>query len=216
MDTRNWTRIGGVAGIIFAILVGLGGILAGSPPALGSAAKDVAHHFAANQERVAYVLGAALPTFFAPWFFGALAVALWNRSQDRIVVVVATIAITTTGALVTAVNVITGGPLVYDGSQIGDAARALNDAHITGQAGIGLIFASAVLAYGVVLSRMAGLWRWLGYLALLNVVVEVIAFVYSWGGSSGPLGLIGLLVFLLWSLLTGATMVARAADATGN
>lgn len=213
--STNLVRFGGIAGVIFAVLIAVGAFaVGGSPPEISATGKDILGYYTSSNARLSYVAGAALPTVFAALFFSTLTLRLWAREADRGWTLFAFSSAIITGAVATASGILVWGPLTY-GHVDETTAQALNAAQQTSEVGIGLLVLTILIAYGVVQYRVGSLTRWLGYLAFLTAVFEAIAFIASFtDGSPGMLGLPGLLGFLLWTLLTGALQATGRTEPT--
>jgi hypothetical protein len=213
--SRNLVRFGGIAGVIFAVLIAIGAFATGGPPPdISAAGSDVIRYYSSSAGKLAYTVGGALPTPFAAFFFATVTLRLWGRVADRGWLLIAFSASAITGAVATAGNIVVWGPLAY-GSLDAATAHGLNAALATGHVGVGLMILTTVLAYGVVQSRIAGFPRWLGYLGLLTAVLEAVSFLSSVSnGAPGIVGFVALLAFLLWSLLTGAEQAAKGEATT--
>jgi hypothetical protein len=215
-ESSTWIRVGGVCGIIFVILV-LVMVFAGGgpPPAVDASGKDVAAHFAGGRAKVAY--GAAVMAApFVPWFFTTLTLVLWTRTRDRAYAATGLVAITLNWAILTAGLVIVRSALVY-GQLDESTAHAFNVASYHESDGAVIAGAAAILAYGIVQARMAGLWRWVGYLAFLVALLDAITFLTS--VSNGPaksVGLFGFIAFLLWVLLTAILQIWQGPGVARN
>jgi hypothetical protein len=211
-ESSTWIRVGGVCGIVFPLLV-LVMVFAGGgpPPAVDASGKDVAAHFAGGGAKVAYA-AVVMATPFVPWFFTTLTLVLWTRTRDRAYAAIGLVAITLTWAIVTAGGVDVRSALVY-GQLDESTAHAFNVASYHGSDGIVVGTLAATIAYGIVQARMAGLWRWVGYLGFLVALLDAITFLTS--VSNGPaksVGLFAFLGFILWILLTAILQVWRGPE----
>lgn len=206
-ESSTWIRVGGACGIIFVILV-LVMVFAGGgpPPAVNASGKDVAAHFAGGSAKVAY--GASVMTAaFVPWFFTTLTLVLWTRTRDRAYAATGLVAITLGWSILTAGLVLVHSALVY-GQLDESTAHAFNVASYHESDGAQLGAVAATIAYGIVQARMAGLWRWVGYLAFLTALLDAITVLTSVSnGPSKTIGLFGFIVFLLWILLTSILQI---------
>jgi hypothetical protein len=208
-ESSTWIRVGGVCGIIFVILVLVMVFTRGGPPpAIDASGKDVAAHFAGGGAKVAY--GAAVMTAaFVPWFFTTLTLVLWSRTRDRAYAAIGLVAITLAWAILVSGLVLVHSALVY-GQLDESTAHAFNVASYHESDGAQLGTVAATIAYGIVQARMAGLWRWVGYLAFLTALLDVITVLTSVSnGPSKNIGLFGFIAFLLWILLTAILQIWR-------
>jgi hypothetical protein len=208
-ESSTWIRVGGVCGIVFAILplvMLFAGI--GPPPDISASGKVIASHFGGGGAKVAY--GAAvLATPFGVWFFTTLTLLLWTRTSDRAYAAIGLVAGALTGAVLMATLVVVRGALVY-GQLDESTAHAFNVASYHASDGVILGILAATVAYGIVQARMPGLWRWVGYLAFLTALLDAITFLTS--VSNGPaksVALFGFLAFLLWVVLTAILQIWR-------
>jgi hypothetical protein len=206
-ESSTWIRVGGICGIIFVILV-LVMVFAGGgpPPAVNASGKDVAAHFGAGGAKVAYA--ASITTVvFVPWFFTTLTLVLWTRTRDRAYTAIGLVASTLAWAILASGLVLVHSALVY-GQLDESTAHAFNVASYHESDGAQLGTVAATIAYGIVQSRMSGLWRWVGYVAFLTALLDAITvFTSVSNGPSKSIGLFGFIAFLLWILLTAILQI---------
>lgn len=198
----RWSRWAPLTGVVFVILVVLGGpILAGNAPGSKATGAQVISFFEAHRsrERASAVL---LTLAFIVFLFFASSVRAYLR---RTPVVEGLAAVVLAGAAVLVAGQTAGSGVIFALSDAPTrlspgAAQALNllsnDMVLTSSAG----FCVFALASGLAILRGASLPRWLGWVAILIGVVVVT-----------PAEFVAVLMLAVWIIIVSVLIVRRDA-----
>lgn len=211
----SWRRIGGIAGIVFGLGMGVFFVLSADAPTLNDPIGDIRDYFA--DATTYFILAWFSALFFVLAFLlfaSALRSILAGNDGDAGMWARASFA----GAVAT---VAIGGVATVFWS-----ALALNGADDFSDEIVRALMSLDALAYGtimpwglalfltgasVVILRTGALWRWLGWFGLAIALVMLIGMFWVIDGDpEGPLSVlvwIGISAMLLWSLLTGVAMI---------
>jgi uncharacterized membrane protein YkgB len=186
MDNRAWERYGALGGVWFVVLVVIGGILAGTPPARSDPAADIMKYYTDHDSglQVGAFLG-ALGVIGLVWWFGTL----WRSMADaeggtpRVSIIAlvgflisgftAVMAFTVDAGTAAAIDVAgENSKIFFQISNIAFGFSALGDVILTAAVG-GLILRTGFLP------------KWVGYLSYLVVVLGLIGTVSIANDASG-------------------------------
>ncbi len=214
--TPTSQKIGGITGIVFAVLLALD-LFAGSWPEFTDPIADIRTFFVDNATTLLVVgwAEALLMTFVFLFFAACLRDTLaWSETVPtefpRLTfaggIVAASIAITAT---IPTMAVVVSGAVVDDG--------ILRFVMYMDAVAYGLVFAVgfALMAFAasVVIIRTGALARWLGWLGLTSAAALVIGGLWIVSGEvTGPFAIVeytGLMLWLVWALAVGIDMVRR-------
>ena len=216
--TERTVRWGGVAAIVFVVLILITAFSAGEPPAADDAVDKVRDYSVDHRGALlaSNLIGlAAIP--FIIWFAVVLREVL-RRDPTTDALGLASLA----GLLVTAAMALAGGavatsPVYVDGvaDELGDdALRIVFEAQTllfaATSAGIVLFSLTAALA----IRRTGALPAYTMWLALLATVGNVVTLFSTASAGAAMLGFAGLLTFVLFVLVTGITMATGKATPT--
>ncbi len=217
--TPTSQKIGGIAGIVFTLLLALD-IFGGSWPVYTDPIADIRAFFVDSATTVLVVSWAeALLMTFVLLFFGACLrdTLAWSETVPtefpRLTFVGAIVsAVLAIAAAVPTVAVALAGAAVDDG--------ILRFVMYTDVVAYGFVFAFgfALMAFAasVVILRTGALARWLGWLGSASAAALVIGGLWIVSGDeSGVLaivGYVGLALWLVWALGVGVDMVRRSAN----
>jgi hypothetical protein len=198
----RWGRFAPLTGVLFVILVVIGGpVLEGSGPGAGAGGARVIAFYAAHRERERIGVVVLAFAFAAFLFFAAALRARWRRDDDVEGIATAMLA----AATVVAVGLTVSGGL---GFALTDAPRALapasaqtlnllaNDMVVTSAVG----FLAFGITAGISILRVDNLPSWSGWFAIAIGILFVIP----------PIEFVGFLLLLLWALLVSVLTVRRA------
>ncbi len=217
--TERTVRWGGVAAIVFVVLILITAFSAGEPPAADDPIDKIRDYFVDHRSALlaSNLIGlAAIP--FIIWFAVVLREVL-RRDPTTNALGLASLA----GLLVTASMALAGGavaasPVYVDGVADklgGDTLRIVFEAQsllfAATSAGIVLFSSTAALA----IRRTEALPAYTMWLALLATLGNVVTLFSTASASAAMLGFAGLLSFALFVLVTGITMaIGKATPAT--
>jgi hypothetical protein len=200
MQSMNARRLAGVAGIIFVVLTMVGNFMAPAPPAVDETGAEWLDYLTDNRGRLLAgwalaLLGSLFAVFFASGIWRAL------RNTEGEGGVVATGAIL--GLIIGATVIAAGGGLFYGAAYQADFGLEAADARLLVLTSYFVFlaapapFAAYSLGAGWLMSQGTGFGRYIGWLALLVGVINVLAtFSMARDGAFQPLGPVGLLSFL--------------------
>lgn len=208
--TDRALRWGGVAAIVFVVLILITVFSGGSPPAADDSADKIRSYMVDHRGAliVANFLGlVAIP--FVIWF----AVVLRDAARgDRMANALGTASLA--GLLVTAPMALAGGAIMAGGLYVDGAADKFSDDTIRivfetqtllfGATSAGLVL--FMLATALLIRRTAVLPPYVMWLALLGVVGNLVAMISVVSAGAAMLALFGVLSFALFLLVAGITM----------
>ena len=216
MNDRNWERLGGASGAIFAVLLLVGIIPGGVPPAFGTDSKGVVDYFTGHQAglQATFFAGNVLPTVLGTLFSSVIFVSIWRAERSaRVGAVLGLIGAATIGAFAAALSIV-WSILVYDAGRLGTStalASVLYDGTV--EAGAASIFIEGLVAFGfgMALARLSGGWRGLGLagivIGLLNFAVGIVMFAAEF--KTGAFPLLGIGTFVIWTVAVGIALAIR-------
>ena len=216
MSDRNLERLGGLSGVVFAVLLLAGIIPGGVPPSFGTDSKGVVDYFTSHQGglQVTFFIGNVLPTVLGTLFSAVLFVTVWNSDKSaRWGATIGLVGAATIGAFAAALSII-WLILVYDAGRIGtDSALASVLYDGTVEAGAASIFIEGLVAFGfgMALARVSAGWRRVGLagvvIGLLNFAVGIVMFAATF--KTGAFPLLGIGTFVVWTVVVGAGLALR-------
>lgn len=211
-------RWGGVAGIVFVVLIVITIVIAGSPPA-GDDTVDKIREFMVDH-RTALLIGntiglAAVP--FLIWFFVVLREVLRGDMTAN-----ALGTATLSGVLLTASLAMAGGSVSVAAVHVDGAVTQLGDDSLRivysaqnllfGATSAGLVLLSITAALAI--RRTGALPIYTMWLALLATLGNLVAMATTLSAGAASVGFVGLGTFALFVLVTGITMaMGRATPA---
>ena len=216
MNDRNWERLGGVSGAVFAVLLLVGIIPGGVPPAFGTDSKGVVDYFTGHQAGLQFTFfaGNVLPSVLGVLFSSVIFVSIWRAERSaRGGAAVGLVASATIGAFAAALSIV-WSILVYDAGRLGTStaiASVLYDGTV--EAGAASIFIEGLMAFGfgMALARLSGGWRRIGIagvaIGLLNFVVGIAMFAADF--KTGAIPLLGIGTFVVWTVIVGIALAVR-------
>lgn len=216
MSQRTWERIGGAAGAAFAVLLLIGIVPGGMPPAFGTDAKGVVDYFTSHSSglQVTFFAGNVLPTVLGTIFSATLFMALWEANRSaRWAAVIGLVGAASIGAFAASISIV-WSILVYDAGHLGTStflASALYDGTVEADAASIFIEGLVALGFGIALATLPGAWRWIGRVGVvvgaLSFIVGIVMFAATF--ATGPLPLLGIGTFVIWIVVVGLTMAVR-------
>jgi hypothetical protein len=223
--TERTVRGGGVAGIVFVVLIMVTAFSAGEPPAADDAVDKMREYFVDHRSALlaSNLIGlVAVPFVF--WFAVVLRELLRGDSTTDALGVASLAGLVLTASMALAGGAVATSVVYVDGvadKLDGDTLRIVYEAQgllfAATSAGIVLFSLTAALA----IRRTAALPAYTMWLALLATLGNLLTMVSTAGAGASMLGFTGLLTFALFVLVTGITMalgkatpIAGAANAT--
>jgi uncharacterized protein YneF (UPF0154 family) len=216
----NWWRLGGVDGIIWAVLFIVGAIgLQGEPPVRGDSIESIRAYFIDDGTKYLvgdFIVGIGFVIFYLPyvialrWFLGSAegTPAIWSWMAFA------------GGALSVMLGFVSGifwsalALGLEDNPGLDDSTiRLMMDLNAVSFAGTMMAIALFVGSAGFVILRTGVLWRWLGGLGLLTAVLLLIG--AAWpieGDDEGTLAIAyyaGLPLTLLFVVISSVGMIMR-------
>ena len=216
--TERTVRWGGIAAIVFVVLILITAFSAGEPPAADDAIDKIREYFVDHRGALllSNLIGlAAIP--FIIWFAVVLREVL-RRDPTTNALGLASVA----GLLVTASMALAGGavaasPVYVDGvadTLGGDTLRIVFEAQslLFAATSAGIVLFSLTVALAI--RRTAALPAYTMWLALLAALGNVVTLFSTASAGAAMLGFAGLLTFALFVLVTGITMAIGKATPT--
>jgi hypothetical protein len=218
--TNQWWRLTGAAGIGWIVLFFLGAFfLQGDSPTDSDSIQDIRQYFADNATQ--YAVGDFLIAIGFIFFFLTFAVGLrWVLGPTEKGAPILSWLATIGAVSATIIGGLSGVPFgaltlaEKNGYQLDDStvrALVLLDAYAFNLLG----FAAALFvgAASAVMVRAGKAWTWLGTLGLISAVLMVAGAAWpidgdSMGAVAAP-GFIGMLLLLLWVIITSIALVVR-------
>jgi hypothetical protein len=213
-------RWGGVAGIVFVVLIVITIVSAGSPPA-GDDSADKIREFMVDK-RSALLIGNAIALFAVPfviWFFVVLREVLRGDVTTNALGTAAVL-----GVVLTAALAVVGGSmsvvLVYVNggvSQLGDdSVRIVYEAQnlLFEATSAGLVLMSVAVALAI--RRTGALPMYTMWLAGLATLANLVVMTTTLGAGAATIAFAGVATFALFVLVTGITMAMGKATPTAG
>jgi hypothetical protein len=217
MSEDAWPKVGASAGIVAAVLLILSFVFgpSGAPPGFDDSAREVQSFIRDNHGELQAQVALGLATLAAfAWFLGSVFYRLRAAERDARLSAVALV-----GGLVLVIGAAIGisaqAAAVYHADSLdANTVRGLWDLSVFGFLFFTVGFAVLAAASGALAIRTKVLPNWL---CVYTVLAAVYAFVVGVVGSfsetgvfspsDGVLGLIAFLVFIVWLLAMGVTLV---------
>jgi hypothetical protein len=199
MTDANWDRYGAAAGLIFVILILVGGFIAGSPPSYEDSAREIRQYFVDNDTALkvgGYLNGLAIFPFLI--FLGSV----WSRVR-RVGEDNRELATMLVGGAVIAASLVSVGTLITTATAIRIANIAPADAKLlyelagtaTDIAAFGVAVFVGATSVAALRARVFPAWvGWFGAALTLAWLVAGIAV----STDSDALSVLGFIVLLLW------------------
>jgi hypothetical protein len=217
MSEDVWPKVGASAGIVTAVLLILGFVFgpSGSPPAFDDSAREVQAFIQDNHGELQAQVALGFATLAAfTWFLGSVFYRLQAAERDARLSAVAL-----AGGIVLVIGATIGtcaqGAAVYHADSLdANTVRGLWDLSVFGFLFFAAGFAVLAGASGALAIRTNVLPDWLCFYSVLAAVYVFVVGVVgtfsetgAFSPSDGVLGLIALLVFIVWLLAMGVTLV---------
>jgi hypothetical protein len=199
MTDVNWDRYGAAAGLIFVILILVGGFIAGSPPSYEDSAREIRQYFVDNDTALkvgGYLNGLAIFPFLI--FLGSV----WSRVR-RVGEDNRELSTMLVGGAVIATSLVSVGTLITTATAIRIANIAPGDAKLlyelagtaTDMAAFGVAVFVGATSVAALRARVFPAWvGWFGAVLTLAWLVAGIAV----STDSDALSVLGFIVLLLW------------------
>ena len=223
---KSTIRVGGLAGILFVLLIAVPSFATGQPPDPGDPASKFLTYY--QDHRTAIVAATFLGTvgtFFAAFYLGGLVAAFRRLGGAPALIVAAVTGLIISGALATAGGLF-GAVAAYrvNRPQHVDAetVRALADAGAFSFTLIGLPLASFLAASALLMMKARFFPTWLAAFAGVAAALEAVgaAGVFADSGAFAPGGVLGLILGLLplaiFLLATSVVMFVRGDSLEGS
>ena len=215
----KWWRVGGVAGILFVIMVIVAAGLSGDTPTFDKPADEIRDWFADNGDQFLvgnFIFGLAFAFFFFPFLAGLRSLLGAAEGGPRVWSTVAFaggvswLALGAVVSLFWATLAFSFG-VVEQGDDV--PVKTLMYLDQVGTAVLTLPLIPLILGATLVSLRTRVLWRWLAAIAAVAIVFDVINGANTLSsdadGALGGVGFIGFLASALWILLVSVNMILK-------
>jgi hypothetical protein len=210
----SFRRLTGISGIIFIVLLVVGGALLGDQPLAGDDIDEVRDYLAddVNLHKTAFVLGLiVLP--FAVMFFAGLFTKLRDsdRAHDEGWAIAAVLGAVLLGASAGIGDTIFGTLLFRGGDGLDDPTlRALWDAQIIAYSSTGIALTALAVPVAVAVLRHKFWPAWYGLLSGLAAVAGALGVIGTVSDTNGGsiFGFIGFIGLAVWTLATSGLLLA--------
>jgi hypothetical protein len=207
----SWGRIPAIAGIVAIVLMAVGLVLAGSPPAIDASDREIVSYFADDRGLIftsAYLQGLAVLPFilFVVGFSLLLRRAEGEGGVFGLSTLLAGIGVISAAVLLGAVT----AAMAFGAKNYSDEAtfRALWNLQAMGYQGLMILMAGFMLASGVAILRTKALSVWLGWGGIVAGGVNLVAAgAFADDGVLAPLGALGWVGFILFMVYAVAASV---------
>jgi Domain of unknown function (DUF4386) len=212
------TRVAGIAGIIFILLIALPGFASGAPPDTDKPATEFLKYVQENRSGILVgTFFSGLADVFVVFFIGGLVMALRRLGAAPLLLIASVVALVLTGAVATVGGLLqVGAAYRLNGAQHVDAEtiRLVYDASTAAFVLISFSLAAFLLVNGMMMASVRLFPTWLAWLGMVGAAVELVGTPSLFGTSGfysleGAVGIIGLTPFALFTLGTGIVMVIR-------
>ena len=214
----SFHRAAGISGILFGVLLLVGLLVGGSPPAADASAAKIVQYVADHEGALKLAAGAAsLGGLFAIiWIVGAFERLRAGDDTARSWALVAIVGVVLTGGLAAATNGVTA-VLVAGGRGLGDGTvLALWKTTWVDTAFLGAFLGVALLGFGLAGLRAGVGAKWLNYLVLVGAAASIVGAAAPTEVAGGsPLGFavfLAYLIFILFVVVSSIEML-RAPEA---
>ena len=215
----KWWRVGGVAGILFVIMVIVGAAVSGDTPTFDEPADEIRDWFADNGEQYlvgAFIFGLAFAFFFFPFLAGLRSLLAAAEGGHRMWSTVAFAGGVSWLALGFAISLF-WATLAYSFGVVeqGDdvPVKTLMYLDQVGTSVLLLPIIPLILGASLVSLRTGVLWRWLAVIAAVAIVFDAIngasTLTSDPDGALGGIGFIGFPATALWILLVSINMILK-------
>jgi hypothetical protein len=220
VDDSFWERWSPVGGIVFAVLIAVSGLIAGSPPKLTDPTRKILDYLRDNQGVLrwsAYI--GAVGTGFALWWAGSVWRTIRRAEGGSPLLAVTAVGGLLLGLSVAMVASIVTAVLATPGIAVGMSASELRFVFILGTAlfgGVGIGIIAFAGAFSVVIIRTRVLPSFVGWFGLLVAIVWIpgAAVMSTTRDAVYYITFAGFLLFALWALVTSITMLRRPVEAS--
>jgi len=203
---KQWWRLGGAASIGFVVLFIIALVIEGDTPMTDDSAGEVRSYFADNRDRFLvgeFLIGLGFVFFFLP-FMSALRTLLgraeggaqtWSRLAFAAAVLALAGGIAASGSF---------GALAYAAADKADddlVTTLVDMNYYTFTTAVPMLVALVLMSTSIVVLRTAVLWTWIGWFGLALAAAAVVStFAILDEDPQGPLGILGLAVFIAWGV----------------
>jgi hypothetical protein len=220
VDDSFWERWSPVGGIVFAVLIAVSGLIAGSPPKLTDPTRKIVEYLTDNQGVLrwsAYI--GAVGTGFALWWAGSVWRTIRRAEGGSPLLAVTAVGGLLLGLSVAMVGSIVTAVLATPGVGVGTGAGGVRFFYILGTAlfgGVGIGIIAFAGAFSVVIIRTRVLPSFVGWFGLLVAIVWIpgAAVMSTTRDEVYYITFAGFLLFALWALVTSITMLRRPVEAS--
>jgi hypothetical protein len=218
VENSFWERWAPVGGILFAVLIVVSGLIAGTPPKLTDSTAKIVKYIGDNQGvlRWAAYIG-AVGTGFALWWAGSVWRCITRAEGGTPLLAVTAVGGLLLGLSVAMVGSIITAVLATPGVGTGTGAGGVRFFYVLGTAlfgGVGIGIVAFAGAFSVVIIRTRVLPSIVGWFGLLVAIVWIpgSAIMSARRDEVFDITFVGFLLFALWALVTSVVMLRRPAD----
>ena len=215
MKGMNWERVAAATGIVFVVSWVLAALVMGSPAGYSDSGASIVTWLQENRKEIlvgTILQGMAAVAFL--WYLAALAARVREGGEPRLGATLFGAGLTVVG--ISSICSLTTASLAYGIEQNTDAAivKTLYDLSLAGAVIIGWSAAALALATAVAALRSNIFPSWFGWVSAAGAAWFVLGGL-SWARDGffavdGGATMIGLVVFLAWTLLGSALLVQHA------
>jgi hypothetical protein len=218
MEDSIWERWAPVGGIVFAVLIAVAGLIAGTPPKLTDSTAKIGKYLADHQGVLrwsAYI--GAVGTGFALWWAGSVWRCIRAAEGGTPMLAVTAVGGLLLGLSVAMVSSIITAVLATPGVGLGTGAGSVRFFYVLTSAlfgGVGIGIIAFAGAFSVVIVRTRVLPSLVGWFGLLVAIVWIpgAAVMSTTRDAVFVIDFVGFLLFALWVLVTSIVMLRRPAD----
>jgi hypothetical protein len=220
MDDSFWERWAPAGGIVFAVLIAVSGLIAGSPPKPTDSTPKIVEYLADHQGVLrwsAYI--GAVGSGFALWWAGSVWRTIRRAEGGSPLLAVTAVGGLLLGLSVAMVSSIITAVLASPGVGIPTGSGSVRFFYTLGTAlfgGVGIGIVAFAGAFSVVIIRTGALPRLVGWFGLLVALVWIpgAAIMSTTRDAVFYITFVGFLLFALWALVTSAAMLRRPVGAS--
>jgi hypothetical protein len=218
LDDSFWERWAPVGGIVFAVLIVVSGLVAGSPPKLTDRTEEIVDYLSDNEGALrwsAYI--GAVGSGFALWWAGSVWRTIRRAEGGSPLLAVTAVGGLLLGLSVAMVASIVNAVLATPGVGVGTGVSGVRFFYILGTAlfgGVGIGVIAFAGAFSVVIIRTRVLPTIVGWFGLLVALVWIpgAAIMSTTGDAVYHIAFVAFLLFALWALITSIVMLRQPAE----